>query len=92
MNFTAWIPQQGNALTGIIIPESAIAWHLGQSFVFIKMGEEQFVHKNINTLIKVPNGYFISETIGDNDEVVVKGTQMLLSHEFRSQIPDEDDD
>ncbi len=91
-NFMAWIPLQGKALTGIIIPESAVAWHLGQSFVFIKINNEQFVHKNISPPIKVANGYFITEPIDADDEIVIKGTQMLLSHEFRSQIPDEDDD
>ncbi len=92
MNFTAWIPQFKNKLVGIIIPESAIAWHLGQSFVFIKIDEEQFIHQNIINPIKVPKGYFITEQLTDNQEIVVTGTQMLLSHEFRSQIPDEDDD
>jgi len=92
MNFTAWIPQQNTQYTGIIIPESALAWHLGQSFVFIKIDDEHFIHKNISQPIKVAKGYFIAETLADNEEVVVTGTQMLLSHEFRSQIPDEDDD
>jgi len=92
MNFTAWIPQKKHTQTGVIIPESAIAWHLGLAFVFIKIDEEQFVHQNINDPIKVPNGYFIANQIADGEEIVVTGTQMLLSHEFRSQIPDEDDD
>jgi len=92
MNFTAWIPQYKNKQLGIIIPESALAWHLGQSFVFIKIGDEQFIHQNIINPIKVPKGYFITEQLDDNKEIVVTGTQMLLSHEFRSQIPDEDDD
>ena len=92
MNFTAWIPQPNTQNTGFIIPESALAWHLGQSFIFIKIDDEHFVHRNINNPVKVAKGFFISESLKDDDEVVVVGTQMLLSHEFRSQIPDEDDD
>ena len=92
MNFTAWIPQKKQTQTGVIIPESSIAWHLGLSFVFIKIDEEHFIHRNISNPIKVPNGYFIAKQIADGEEIVVTGTQMLLSHEFRSQIPDEDDD
>jgi len=91
MNFTAWIPQNKQPQTGVIIPESAIAWYLGLAFVFIKMDEDHFVHRNISNPIKVPNGYFIVKQITDGEEIVVTGTQMLLSHEFRSQIPDEDD-
>ena len=91
MNFTAWIPQKIQTQTGVIIPESSIAWHLGLAFVFIKIDEEHFVHRNISKPIKVPDGYFITRQITDGEEIVVTGTQMLLSHEFRSQIPDEDD-
>lgn len=92
MNFTAWIPQNKQTQTGVIIPESSIAWHLGLAFVFIKIDEEHFVHRTISNPVKVPNGYFIAKQIADGEEIVVTGTQMLLSHEFRSQIPDEDDD
>jgi hypothetical protein len=92
MNFTAWIPQKKQTQTGVIIPESSIAWHLGLAFVFIKIDEEHFVHRNISKPIKVPDGYFIANQFADGEEIVVTGTQMLLSHEFRSQIPDEDDD
>ncbi|MCF6252598.1 MAG: hypothetical protein L3J75_15235 [Methylococcaceae bacterium] len=92
MNFAAWIPRQKHYQKGVIIPESSLAWHLGQSFVFIKTDEEHFFHRNVTSPIKVSNGYFIAEQIADGEEIVVTGTQMLLSHEFRSQIPDEDDD
>jgi len=92
MNFTAWVPQQKATETGLIIPETSLAWHLGQSFIFIKIADEQFVHRNITNPIRVANGYFIAEQLAEDEEVVIKGTQMLLSHEFRSQIPDEDDD
>jgi len=92
MNFTAWVPQQKSTETGLIIPETSLVWHLGQSFIFIKIADEQFIHRNVSNPIRVANGYFIAEQLADNEEVVIKGSQMLLSHEFRSQIPDEDDD
>mgnify|MGYP000630248423 CR=1 FL=1 len=92
MNFTAWVPGHKSSLSGLIIPETSLAWHLGESFIFIKIADEQFIHRNVTNPIRVANGYFIAEKLSDDEEVVVKGTQMLLSHEFRSQIPDEDDD
>jgi len=92
MNFTTWITQENNAQSGVIIPENSLAWHLGQALVFIKIDEEKFVHRNIKQAKKVANGYFISQQLFAGEEVVTTGTQMLLSHEFRSQIPDEDDD
>ena len=92
MNFTAWIPQQNQSQKGVIIPESSLIWHLGQAFVFIKVNEEYFIHRNIIDSIKIDNGYFVQNQITEDDEIVTIGTQMLFSHEFRSQIPDEDDD
>ncbi len=92
MNFTAWVPQKNSHLTGIIIPETSLIWHLGQSFIFIQIDDEHFVRRSIVNPVKVPNGYFIAEQLNENEQVVITGTQMLLSHEFRSQIPDEDDD
>lgn len=91
MNFTAWIPQQ-KAQAGFIIPKSSLAWHLGVAFVFIQVDDEHFVHRNIIHPIKAAQGYFITEHLSDGEKLVVTGTQMLLSHEFKSQIPDEDDD
>ncbi len=92
MSFTAWIPQQQQTQTGIIIPESSLVWHLGEAFVFIKTDEEHFTHRNITQAIKVAQGYFITEQLADGEQIVITGTQMLLSHEFRLQIPAEDDD
>ncbi len=92
MNFSAWVPLDGQSQQGVIIPATSLNWHLGQAFVFIKTDEEHFTHRNITHPINVPNGYFITEGIEDGEEIVVIGSQMLLSHEFRSQIPDEDDD
>lgn len=92
MTVTAWIPQTKQKKFGIIIPESSLVWHLGQSFVFIKKDSEHFIHHNIDTPVKTADGFFIQDQIAEGDEIVVTGSQMLLSHEFRSQIPDEDDD
>lgn len=92
MNITAWIPQQKQSQLGVIIPQSSLAWHLGQAFVFIKIDEEHFSHRTIHNPVKVSKGYFIMNDIKDGEEIVVMGTQMLLSHELRFQIPDEDDD
>ncbi len=92
MNFSAWIPLNEKAQQGFIIPKSALGWHLGQAFVFIKINAEQFTHRTIKNPINVANGFFITDDLKEGEEIVVTGSQMLLSHEFRSQIPDEDDD
>lgn len=92
MNFTAWIPRQKQTQRGVVIPESSLAWHLGQSFVFIQIDKEHFVHRHISHPIKTTDGYYIGEQIAKGEDLVITGASMLLSHEFRSQIPGEDDD
>jgi hypothetical protein len=36
------------------------------------------------------DGYFVSEGLKPDEELVIIGGQMLLSEEMRGQIPDED--
>ena len=92
MRVSAWIPTQQQTQTGVIIPESALCWHLGQALVFIKVTEQQFSHRAIANFYKVEGGYFVSSAITTGEEIVSTGTQMLLSQEFKGQIPDEDND
>lgn len=88
----AWLPKQQEALSGVIIPGTALIWHLGQAFVYIKTGPEHFNRRAIQTFDEAQNGYFISQGLSAGEEIVITGAQMLLSEEFKAQIPDEDDD
>ncbi|NOQ16144.1 MAG: hypothetical protein GQ581_03720 [Methyloprofundus sp.] len=90
---TAWIPMPKQTLTGVKIPSSALIWHLGQAFVYLQMDAETFRRIKI-THKKLLNSdtYFIQEELQQNDILVTTGAQMLLSEEFRDQIPAEDDD
>ncbi len=90
MRVAAWIAQQEQNLSGIIIPKSALIWHLDQAFVYIKTGKDQFSRRAIGHFSETADGYFISSGIGPGEQLVSTGGQMLLSEEFRAQIPDED--
>lgn len=90
---SAWIPVSANNQTGIIIPNSSIVWHLGLAFVYLQIDDQHFKrimieHKrNINA-----SSNFIQRGLQADDILVTTGAQMLLSEEFRNQIPAEDDD
>ncbi|BCG64318.1 MAG: hypothetical protein methR_P2091 [Methyloprofundus sp.] len=90
---TVWLPMQKQTLTGVKIPSSALIWHLGQAFVYLQVNDETFQRIKI-THKKLINSdtYFIQEALQQNDILVTTGAQMLLSEEFRGQIPAEDDD
>ena len=92
MHITAWLTAQGPPLTGVIIPESAVVRHLGQIYVYLQLDDETFVRRAIPRLMTVHLGYFVPSGISPGDKLVIAGAQLLLSEEFRGQIPDEDDD
>ncbi len=92
MNVTAWIPEQNANLTGVIIPKSALIWHMGQSFVYLKIAEETFSRRLVDQYSATSEGYFIPDAINPGEQIVTTGGQMLLSEELRGQIPEEGDD
>ena len=91
MRITAWIPQTSK-LSGVIIPETALLWHLGQAVVYLETQPQTFTRYTISDPIKSPTGFFVQDPDLVGKKIVVTGAQTLLSEEFRSQIPDEDDD
>lgn len=91
MRVAAWIPEQGENQSGVVIPKSALVWYMDQAFVYIKTAEEQFSHRTIDQYSATTGGYFVDNGIKAGEQLVVTGGQMLLSEEFRGQIPNEDD-
>jgi len=90
MNITAWIPEQSQSITGIIIPKSALIWSMDQALVYIKIDDEKFIRRTVTDYSATTDGYFITNTLKSGEQIVTMGGQMLLSEELRSQIPDED--
>ncbi len=90
MAVTAWIPEQNAPLSGVIIPKSALLWSMDQAFVYVKTDEETFSRRLIEHYSISNDGYFVSEALKPDEELVIIGGQMLLSEEMHGQIPDED--
>ncbi len=91
MRIAAWIPEPGVTRSGVIIPKSALIWHLDQSFVYIKTAAEQFSRRTLEQLSATSGGYFVGSGINAGESLVITGAQTLLSEEFKSQIPNETD-
>ncbi|TAN70216.1 MAG: hypothetical protein EPN17_06320 [Methylobacter sp.] len=91
MRVAAWIPEQGENQSGVVIPKSALIWYMDQAFVYIKTAEQQFSRRTIDQYSATTGGYFVGNGINAGEQLVVIGGQMLLSEEFRGQIPNEDD-
>ncbi|QPK64347.1 hypothetical protein IVG45_05115 [Methylomonas sp. LL1] len=91
-HITAWITNGTPENTGVIIPDNAVVWHLGQAFIFIKSVNGEFQRRLLPELIPAKTGYFASGDFKPGDEIVITGAQTLLSQELKNLIPSEDND
>jgi hypothetical protein len=91
MRVAAWIPEQAENQSGVVIPKSALIWHLDQAFVYVQISPEHFHRRTIDLLSATTDGYFVSNGLDAGELLVITGAQMLLSEELKGQIPNEDD-
>ncbi|GBQ07531.1 efflux RND transporter periplasmic adaptor subunit [Acetobacter cerevisiae] len=95
MNVSVLLPTEEER-PGIRIPASAIIWLQGKSWIYRDNGHGKFTRRPLTT--DVPDregGYLIQDTPGQithETQIVVEGTQLLLSEEFRAQLESGDDD
>lgn len=89
---TAWLPEGGQASSGVNIPQSALVWHLGQAFVFVKTDAEHFSRRPLSQYTANSQGYFVATALQPGEEIVTTGAQTLLSQQLKGLIPDEDKD
>lgn len=92
MRLDAWIPQNDEPLQGFHIPDDAIVWYAGQPWTYVKKDEATYRRLALAAGKTVVGGIFMQSGFEDGDLLVVSGSQMLLSEEFRWQIHGEDDD
>lgn len=92
MQVTAVSDLPGKNNEGVIIPNNAIIWFAGKSWVYQKSGNDQFSRIPVSTDTELDQGWFYHGALKAGDEVVTNGAQLLLSEEFKSQITNENDD
>jgi len=92
MRLEAWVPQNEASMQGFQIPERAIVWYAGQPWAYVQQDEATYKRRPLATGTSVSGGIFVESGFEVGELLVVSGSQMLLSEEFRWQIHDEDDD
>ncbi len=75
---------------GVVVPESAVVWLQGEAWVYHRTDANTFVRLEIEPDRHGPDGGYIVTGLPPDAEIVVRGAQMLLSEEFRAQVPIED--
>lgn len=92
MQVSAITATSSKASDGVIIPNSAIVWYAGKSWVYKKTAADKFSRISVVTDAEVDNGWFYQGKLSAGEEVVTSGAQLLLSEEFKYQITNENDD
>ena len=90
MRLDVWIGESKTAESGVIVPQSAVIWALGQAWAYVKTDDEHFVRRQVPTGTTAPGGWFVADSIKPGDAIVVAGAQTLYAEEFRWQIRNED--
>lgn len=79
---------------GVVVPEKAIVWFSGRSWVYVRDAKNREVFERVaaSTDRLVPGGWFVAKGLEPGQEVVVTGAQLLLSEELEFQIRNENED
>jgi hypothetical protein len=75
---------------GVVIPEAAVVWLQGKAWVYQRTDPNTFVRHEIAPDHAGPDGGYVVTGLPSDAQIVVRGAQMLLSEEFRAQVPIED--
>lgn len=92
MRLNAWIADPAEAAVGVELPVTAVLWRAGQPWVYVQTNAHHFARRLIPAYQDHGDTWFVSVNLKPGDKLVVNGAQLLLSEEFRGQIPDEGDD
>jgi hypothetical protein len=82
----------GKVRDGVVVPSSAIVWHGGKAWAYVKEEDEVFVRREVSTAQELANGWFDASRFEPGEEIVVSGAQLLLSEELKFQIRNENQD
>lgn len=86
MPVTARLIVKGKPQSGVLVPAEAVVWQEGQAWVFVRAGDTQFIRTRIDADRFVDGGYFVTG-LGPSNVVVTQGAQLLLSEEFKPELP-----
>jgi hypothetical protein len=75
-----------------MLPESSVVWYAGTPWVYIEDEEGVYVRHPVKDAQVSSQGMFVTTGFEAGEALVIAGSQMLLSEEFRWQIHGEDDD
>jgi len=85
LSVSAALPRPETA-AGVVVPADAVVWWQGKAWAYVQATDVKFVRREVPTDLAVPGGYLAVSGFQDGERVVVRGAQLYLSEELRSQI------
>jgi RND family efflux transporter MFP subunit len=82
----AYLRAPGASEEGVIVPYSGIVRFNGKTWVFLQVGDDKFSRREIPADRTTDNGVRVLQDLKPGDRVVIRGAQLLLSEEQKSQI------
>lgn len=92
MRLDVWLPGTDRRRRGVFLPASAVIWHEGRPWAFVKLNASDFVRRPIAAHRDIGRGWFVEDGFEPGSAIVVSGGQTLLSEQLRQQIPSDDGD
>jgi hypothetical protein len=90
MNATVYVPS-GKTYDGVFVEDTAIVRWQGRSWVYLRVGPDTFKRHPINTDQPVSDDDYVVRDIPAGSEIVIRGAQVLLSEEAKSELRDAGD-
>jgi hypothetical protein len=90
MNTTVYVPS-GKTYDGVFVEDTAIVRWQGRSWVYLRVSPDTFKRHPINTDQPVSDDDYVVRDIPAGSEIVMRGAQILLSEEAKSELRDAGD-
>ncbi len=87
LSLTGFMELPGESREGLLIPQSAVVFHLGKAWAYRKAGDEEFERLEVPIDSPVTGGWFVAKDAIEDGELVTRGAQALLSKE--TFVPEE---
>lgn len=85
MTVGAWL-SAGPETDGLTIPADAAVWWQGRAWVYAQQVPGRYLRLELTTDSPADDGWFVGHDFAGGKPIVIRGAQMLLSEELRSQI------
>lgn len=81
-----WLTRPGPARSGVVVPRAALLRRGGEVFVYVQSGPGSFERRAVELESPLAEGWFVGGGVSTGEQVVVAGSQQLLSEELRKHF------